>query len=124
MRAIQIVLIALALVIMFVTLNRRSSQRSQAFKKVALVATVLLAISAIAAPGVVQRIAESLGIGRGADLVLYITTLALLYIAIDVYLRFQETDRRIAELARALALERAEREIHQGRSPGTNSDSP
>ena len=59
MRAIQIVLIALALVIMFVTLNRRSSQRSQAFKKVALVATVLLAISAIAAPGVVQRIAES-----------------------------------------------------------------
>lgn len=110
MRAIQFFLITLAVVIMFTTLHRRRSPRSQALKKVGLLATVLVAICAIAAPGWVQAVAEALGIGRGADLVLYVTTLALIYVATDVYLRFQETDRRIAELARSLAIERAERE--------------
>lgn len=109
MRLIQVVLITSVGIIMITTLQRRTSQRSQALKKIGLVAVSILAVAAIAAPSLVQDLAELLGIGRGTDLIIYVTAVALLYIATDVYLRFQETDQKISELARRMAIDEAAR---------------
>lgn len=118
MRLIQVVLITSVGIIMITTLQRRTSQRSQALKKIGLVAVSILAVAAIAAPSLVQDLAELLGIGRGTDLIIYVTAVALLYIATDVYLRFQETDQKISELARRMAIDEAARRTQATDSMG------
>ena len=50
------------------------------------------------------NVANTLGIGRGADLIFYISTVGLLYVSISVYLKFGDMDRRITQLARQVAL--------------------
>ena len=68
-----------------------------------------MAAFAIAEPGVPQRIAEALYIGRGADLVSYLFVLAFLAGSFIVYARFQRMQRQITELTRLIAIERARR---------------
>jgi small membrane protein len=54
-------------------------------------------------------VARSLGIGRGADLLLYVSVLLMLVGFFYVYGRFRRLDRQITLLVRRLALDNAER---------------
>jgi hypothetical protein len=54
-------------------------------------------------------VARSFGIGRGADLLLYVSVLLMLVGFFYVYGRFRRLDRQITVLVRRLALESAER---------------
>jgi small membrane protein len=58
-------------------------------------------------------IARWLGIGRGADLLLYLSVLLMLVGFFYVYGRFRRLDRQITVLVRRLAIETAEREARQ-----------
>ena len=79
-------------------------------RALAVRAVVLLAAgAAIANPDLVQALAQAIGIGRGADVVLYATTLALVALGFHVYLRNAELQRQITELVRHLALADARR---------------
>ena len=55
-------------------------------------------------------VARWLGIGRGADLLLYLSVLLMLVGFFYVYGRFRRLDRQITLLVRRLAIETAERE--------------
>ena len=64
---------------------------------------------AIAVPNIVQRVAEWLGIGRGADVVLYLFVLAFLWVSFFFYSRCLRLEREITELTRHIAIRDATR---------------
>ena len=58
-------------------------------------------------------VARWLGIGRGADLLLYLSVLLMLVGFFYVYARFRRLDRQITLLVRRLAIETAERQARE-----------
>lgn len=73
------------------------------------VAVWLGAAVAIVVPGLVQAAAELLGIGRGADVVLYVSVLAFVWAAFYLYARCLRLEREITALTRHLAIRDAVR---------------
>jgi hypothetical protein len=53
-------------------------------------------------------VAMQLGVGRGADLLLYALVVGFGFFAISTYLRFKELELKYARLARAVAINEAE----------------
>ncbi|GBD36863.1 hypothetical protein HRbin36_01991 [bacterium HR36] len=69
----------------------------------------LTAALAILRPNWVQRIAEMLGIGLGANLVLYLFALAFLWTSFFLYARIVRLRQDITEVVRQLAISQARR---------------
>jgi len=67
----------------------------------------LMAGLAILNPDFTTEIAKSMGIGRGADLLIYLSALAFLFLAFYVYQRFQRVDSALTELTRHIAIREA-----------------
>ncbi|MCS6977534.1 MAG: DUF2304 domain-containing protein [Gemmatales bacterium] len=67
------------------------------------------AAAAIASPGAVQQVAGWLGIGRGADVVLYLFVLAFLAVAFYLYAGQVRLRRQLTEAIRRLAVLEARR---------------
>ena len=65
------------------------------------------AVVTIAAPWLVQDVAYLLGIGRGADVVLYLFVLAFLWVSFFLYTRCLRLEREITALTRHLAIREA-----------------
>lgn len=72
--------------------------------RVFLLLMVAAAICGIAKPIVLQRFAEQLGIGRGADLVTYFNAAALFLCLMRMLARETAFERQIASLTRQMAL--------------------
>ena len=92
----------------------RDSAHGRAWRRLLLLGFAGLVVLTILMPQTTTTVANLIGIGRGADLVFYLTAFALMLLAAMVYLKFRRMDDRIAELTRQLALsewkrERAER---------------
>ena len=56
-------------------------------------------------PGLAMRIAHVVGIGRGADLVFYVSILFLCFLSFNFYIRFQTVDDRLTRIVRLIALQ-------------------
>lgn len=71
---------------------------------------VLLATAAVfvARPDLSDPIARGLGVERGADLVVYLVVVGLLFVSLHYYTKFVELHGQTTVLARELALLRAE----------------
>lgn len=52
-------------------------------------------------------IARLLGIGRGTDLVLYISIIVIMYLLFKVYVRLEQVDREMTQIVRAIAMREA-----------------
>jgi small membrane protein len=102
---IRIALIASILLVSWWFLRQRNTSRTQAGKKILLVLFACLAIVMIVDPTLTDAIARFLGVGRGADLLLYALVVAFLYVTINSYLKFKELEDRNIELARRFAVE-------------------
>jgi hypothetical protein len=61
-------------------------------------------------PDLSAFIAQKLGIGRGADLALYISVMLLLYTSFRIFLRLEKIERHVTILIRQMAIERAIRD--------------
>lgn len=72
----------------------------RAAKKVGLVLFAAFAVAAISNPDMTDAAASILGVGRGADLLLYFVTIALLFSSLNGYLRSLDAEQRLVELAR------------------------
>lgn len=68
----------------------------------------LSAAVAIARPGLVQSMAGAIGIGRGADVVLYLFVLGSLATTFYFYSRYVSLQRRLTQIVRHLAIREAE----------------
>jgi hypothetical protein len=67
------------------------------------------AIVAILHPDITQAVAHAIGIGRGADLVLYLFVLAFLATSFIFYSRYIRLQRQLTEVVRHLAIQNARR---------------
>jgi small membrane protein len=73
------------------------------------IAVWLAALVAIANPLLVTRFANAIGIGRGADVVLYLFVLAFLTVSFFLYSNQTRLQRQISKLVTHLAVHEAER---------------
>jgi hypothetical protein len=117
----QLIFILIVVAVIGLLFRSRDTAHGRAWKRLALVGFAALVIFAILAPATTSVIANWIGIGRGADLVFYLTSFALMTFAALVYLKFRRMDERISALTRQLALSEWKREQEQ---PATEGDVP
>lgn len=103
---IQVLLVVVALGLIL-WLSRQKSTAISAFKKTGLVLLALLMVITVLFPELTTVIAHALGIGRGADLLLYGLTATFVVYAVTQYLRAQANRSILFALARRLALQEA-----------------
>ena len=100
-----------------------SGQRTQAVRRLGLLALAALAVYSIIDPsGTWTRVARWFGIGRGADLILYGLVVAFLGFVVTTYKRFRAMETSYTRLARRIALDEARpasEHVKSTRSPDT-----
>lgn len=68
-----------------------------------------IAVAAVAVlPWTTTWLAQAVGVGRGVDLVIYVSLAALFYLVFRLFVKIEETERSITRLVRALALKTLE----------------
>jgi len=108
MNAFQGLVLMLFSLLAAVTLS--AALRGLVRKRIALLWLSLWRLGALATiwPRSTMLVARWLGIGRGADLLLYLSVLLMLVGFFYVYGRFRRLDRQITLLVRRLALDNAQ----------------
>lgn len=99
----QIAVVAIVVVIAIVMM-RNGGARHQAIRRILMLLFVVAAASSVFFPQIWTAMARLVGIGRGADLLLYLTVLFFLGFVMTTYRRFRHMDTQITDLARQLAL--------------------
>ena len=89
-------------------LKNRNTMKLRAGKKLLFVAFIFCGVVAVADPELLNDIAQSIGVGRGADLLLYGLVLAFSFVTLNTYLKFKDYDERISKLTRELAIQSAQ----------------
>jgi len=67
-------------------------------------------------------VARLLGIGRGADLVLYTSLIVTLYLLFRMYVRLEQVNREVTQIVRALALR--DRSLKQSQDENHRASQP
>lgn len=101
------ILAVVVILIAAVFMLRGGGARHQALQRIFLLLFIVAAGSSVFVPQVWTFAARLLGVGRGADLLLYITVLAFLGFVATTYRRFRRIEREMTELARQVALSTA-----------------
>lgn len=105
MKPIQLILIALlAGLALAVWLNRGNAKL---LNRVIIGALALLGIFMVLAPDTTTRIAEFVGVGRGADLLLYLAVIGFAFVSVLLYARLRELENALTQIARAQAIQNA-----------------
>lgn len=95
----------------------RDSAHGRAGKRLLLLGFAGLVVFTILFPETTTVAAGWLGIGRGTDLVFYMTSFAVMFLAALVYLKFKRLEDRIASLTSELALRDFDRQVAAGSGP-------
>lgn len=104
---IQGVVIVVALSIVISVLAGRQTHAARAWKKVALCLLAFAMIIAVLFPDTTNVLAHAVGVGRGADLLLYLVTLAFIGYVVNNYVHQQKDKDVLYKLARKVALSEA-----------------
>jgi hypothetical protein len=115
---VKLFLIGSVLAIVVWLLRARPGAQRLAVTRLAGLLLALGWITAVLNPGLVSWVANRMGVGRGADLVLYVLVVVFTFSSIGQYQRIRVLDDRLAELARAQAL--LEHELRQHGQHGAN----
>jgi hypothetical protein len=80
------------------------------FHIVTVFGLLIAGVVAVVAPNTTDDIAKLVGVGRGADLVTYISIVAIFFVLVHYYTKFVELQRNLTQLAREMAILRADLE--------------
>lgn len=105
MTPIQLLLIFLSLAMVVLYFQRI---RSRLLDRLVLFALAVAAVIMVVRPDWSNALANWLGVGRGADLVLYLGISGLAFLWLGLYTRQREMEVRLTELARRLSILQAE----------------
>lgn len=108
MIVIQVLLVAGTALAFGWFLIHPKSYRVRAWIKILVALFATLAVVVIISPHTANRLAHFVGIGRGADLLLYVLALAFIFVILNLYNASREEERKFVTLARKLALLEAE----------------
>lgn len=117
-----LLILVVAIVIYFLTATNKT--KTQAWKKILFTVFVAFMGVAIISPDSTNEVAHFVGVGRGADLLLYLLAAVFVFFAVNTYTKFQEQRNRVNALARKLALYDTEirQEINAASSSRRNRD--
>lgn len=101
---IQIILIVVLLAVGVNFIGSRNSSATRAVKKVGLLLSIPCAVVVIIVPESTTRLAHLVGVGRGADLLLYMFMVFIIFQLFDNYIKNKEDQKRIVTLARKIAI--------------------
>lgn len=101
---IQIILIIAVIVVVGYGLSRRNTYSGKAWQKIGLILFLIFSILAVIKPNLTNNLAHLVGVGRGADLVLYGLVVAVFFLILNIYLHRQEQRDKDNRLARKIAL--------------------
>lgn len=104
---IRLILILAILALVLWRLRQQSNTRGQALNKLSTLLLLVLAVAAVLSPDTTNSLAHFVGVGRGADLLLYCVSIGFIASLIVGYLHRQEDQVRIARLVRRIALDEA-----------------
>lgn len=91
-----------------VVLNRSTADaRHQAIRRLLLALFIVAAAASVLFPSILSRIANVIGVGRGADLLLYGLVIAFLSFIATSFRRMSRMQSQLTALARELTLTRA-----------------
>ena len=71
---------------------------------------ILAAVVFVMWPDLTQNLAKFLGVGRGADLVFYISILIFWFVVLKLYSRVRSLEQKLTETIRKNAIEKVEKE--------------
>jgi hypothetical protein len=94
------ILVALAIIFVYAGRQREVSPQLILFLAVFFCAGGALAV----APDFANRVAHRLGVGRGADLLLYFAVLAGVFLTTHFYFRFRRIEKALEAVVRQVAL--------------------
>lgn len=98
-------LLVAGVLLLLIWFIRSSGQvKISATKKIGLCIFFGIAILSILNPELTNRVANTFGIGRGADLLLYILTLTFIAFVLSQHLRGKEESRRATKIVRKIAI--------------------
>lgn len=120
MTAFQFLLIAGIIAIAIFAIRFFRGDRSTAIKRILALLAALAAILAILFPATLTVIANFFGIGRGADLLLYVSIVGGLLFVVALVRSKARSDARVTQLARAVAL--MEARLREPQQPTHHSD--
>lgn len=101
---IKAVLISFVLLITMWFLINRTKAHARAGTKLVTIGFTTIAVLFILFPDSANEVANVLGVGRGADLVLYFLVVLFIFFILSYYLRTNDEQKRIVVLARRLAI--------------------
>ena len=101
---IQIILLIGFLAVLYVFLINHASHQSRAWTKIFALLFVVLAVIVVVFPESSNTVAHWVGVQRGADLLLYLMTLAFIFVVLKLYIKSKEEHRKIVLLTRKIAL--------------------
>jgi hypothetical protein len=105
---IQVILLAAVVSCLVLFVRAKNGVRLRAGKRLAFLGFVALNVYAILRPDDVALVANALGVGRGTDLLVYLLVMTFIFVVISFYLRLKDGERRVTDLARAVALKEGE----------------
>ena len=108
-------LVILAVVVWGLVLTWKRS-REGALSRLAAAAWTLLWLGAATVtvwPSLASRFAAALGVGRGADAVLYIAVISLFYLVFRIFLRLDKIERDITAVIREAALSNSKDKVKE-----------
>lgn len=124
MQWIKIPLVIAAVLVLVVLFRHRGRVELRAGARVLAFGLFVIAVVSIIVPDVPQWAAQTVGVARGTDLLLYVLVVVYVLTTLGLYFRVRESDQRLRQLAREMALERAEREEPPGSLRRTESVRP
>lgn len=98
-----VLLVALGIASM-TALRHQSGTTSMAMRRVAMLLLLVMGALSVLFPSAVTAAANAVGVGRGADLVLYTLVIVSLFSWISIYRRMQDLEDRLVTLARLCAI--------------------
>jgi hypothetical protein len=101
---IQIFLIVGFLVLLVWLITNPSSYQMRALTKIFAILFFIIAIITVIFPDTTNDIAHWFGVARGADLLLYILTMAFIFGMFSSYIQEKRLQKRIVILARKIAI--------------------
>ena len=98
------IILIVAVVAMMAVFLRSYSTRTRALSRILALAFALFAVAAILFPDATTGVAKLIGIGRGADLLLYCLVLVVVFMIVNGDLRRRAAEKRFAKLVRHVSL--------------------
>lgn len=122
---IKVLLLAGIILVTIMLTRSTAGVRHQAIRRLLLIGFVLLAVAAVLFPRLLTQTAQLVGVGRGADLLLYALTIAFFGYVASSYRRMRTMEQHVTTLARELAVREAlHRHDEHGRDPGDGPPAP